>query len=331
LKSPAPDTRKMHNPIFAVDIGASKIASCWVLPGGRVEQVSLTPTEAQQGGEAVMRKVIQVCQAGTQKAQLFKEEKFVKPAAIGISTAGQIDFETGRVIFATQNMPGWTGMEVRQRIETALEMQTCVENDVNCFALGEAYCGAGKGLRHVLCLAIGTGIGGAIIIDGRLYRGWKGSAGELGHISIDYRGNPCNCGARGCVETYAAGPAIEAAFQQQADKFPGIQEQEVLSCRGITQLAQGGDEFAARVLRTAGDRLGTCLAGLLNLLNPEAVILGGGVLESNDIYLEAARLAAREKALPPMKDTPILKSKLPGSQAQLVGAAALCWQASAIQ
>ncbi len=316
----------MHNPIFAVDIGASKIASAWVHSDGRIEQFSLTPTEAQLGGEAVMRKVIQVCRAGTQETQHFKEEKPVKPASIGISTAGQIDSEKGRVIFATQNMPGWTGMEIRQHIETALGGQVCVENDVNCFALGEAYCGAGKGLRHVLCLAIGTGIGGAIIIDGRLYRGWKGSAGELGHISIDYRGNLCNCGARGCVETYAAGPAIEAAYQQQLKMPPCHMKQGFPSCRDIAQLARGGDELAESVLRTAGDRLGTCLAGLLNLLNPEVVILGGGVLESNDIYLEAARLAAREKALPPMKDTPILNSKLPGSQAQLIGAAARCWQ-----
>jgi len=312
----------MNDPVLTVDIGATKIAAGLVYPDGSVDYLKEIPTEAQKGGESLMVKVIELCRAFL--GELRQEKKGassagITPIYIGVSTAGQIDDSTGKVIFATENLPGWTGIDIKGRVESALGIQTYVENDVNCLALGEANFGAGKGSRHILFLAVGTGIGGAIIIDGKLYRGWKGSAGELGHITIDYQGNLCNCGARGCIETYASGPVIEKSYNQG-------RKGKRLTCREITALAQGGDEYALNVIRSAGKYLGICLFGLLNLLNPEMVIIGGGVLNTNDIYIDAVRKAVAQNALGPLKDTPIIKTQLKGNIANLVGAAVVCRQ-----
>jgi len=311
----------MNDPILSVDIGASKIAVGLVYPDGSVDHRKETPTEAHKGGESLMVKVINLCRAfiievGQEKGS---SAPGINPISIGISSAGQIDDSTGTVIFATENLPGWTGMDIKGRIESALGIETYVENDVNCLALGEANFGAGKGNKHILFLAVGTGIGGAIIIDGKLYRGWKGSAGELGHITIDYQGNLCNCGSRGCIEMYASGPAIEKAYNK-GDKGKQI------TCKEITSFAQAGDKYALSVITSAGKYLGICLFGILNLLNPEMVILGGGVLSTNDIYLNAVRQAVAQNALGPMKDTPIIRTQLKGNIANLVGAAVVSRQ-----
>ncbi len=312
----------MNDPVLSIDIGASKIAAAFVYPDGSVDHRKETPTEAHNGGESLMVKVIELCRAflaEPHQEQDRASSSKIMPVSIGISSAGQIDDANGTVIFATENLPGWTGMDIKGRMESALGIETFVENDVNCLALGEANFGAGKGSRHILFLAVGTGIGGAIIIDGKLYRGWQGSAGELGHITIDYQGNLCNCGARGCIETYASGPAIERMYNKgrKGEKITGEE---------INALAQAGDEYALSAITSGGKYLGICLFGLLNLLNPEMVILGGGVLSANDIYLNAVRQAAAQNTLGPMKDTPIIRTQLKGNIANLVGAAVVSWQ-----
>lgn len=321
----------MNDLILSVDIGGSKIAAGIVYPDGRVDSLKTIPTEAMKGGGVVMERVIHLCQTLLEYLGQEKKELSFNDISIGISSAGQIDPIKGKVIYATDNLPGWTGMEIKRRLESTFGIDTFVENDVNCFALGEANFGLGQGKSHILCITVGTGIGGAIIIDGKLYRGWKGSAGELGHITIDYNGNTCNCGSRGCIETYASGPAIEKQYKKNLKNQAQVttqrhQKRNDITCKDIGILAEYGDEYAISVLKTAGTHLGICLSGLLNLLNPEIVILGGGVLRTGEIYIEAARQIVKTKSLKPMRDTPIIKSKLKGNVANLLGASVVCRQ-----
>lgn len=324
---------KMNNSILSVDIGATKIAAGLVYPEGSLGYLKESPTNAKMGGESVITNVINICQTILNEMAQEKNDLFSSsdPVSIGVSTAGQVDVSKGNVIYATDNLPGWTGMEIKQRIESALRIETWVENDINCMAVGEANFGAGKGKEHILFIGVGTGIGGAIIIDGNLYRGWKGSAGEIGHISINDKGNLCNCGSRGCIETYSSGSAIEKIYKKEIPnivKSTKNKENEVIemTCKDITLLSQSGDEYASIIIKSAGKYLGICLSGLLNLLNPEIVILGGGVLINNNIYIDAVRKTVIENALEPMKDTPIIETELEGHTANLIGAAIVCRQ-----
>jgi len=317
--------------VLSVDIGGTKLAAGIINPAGGVSHYRQIPTNANQGGEILIARVIQLCK--TMLDEIYagdsKSRQDNPSIAIGISSAGQVDSRQGKVIFATDNLPGWTGMEIKKRIEAELRLPTFVENDVNCMALGELTYGAGRGYNHMLCLAIGTGIGGAIIFNKALYRGWKGSAGELGHLCIDYQGRQCNCGARGCLEAYTAGPAIEKEFIEKLSKLPSNAIDQSISeirLEDIVKLAQDGNIDAQATIKDAGFFLGCGLYGLLNTLNPEIVIIGGGVVNIGAAYLGEARRVVAIKALAPMKHTPIVEAQLDGAHANLIGAAVFCWQ-----
>lgn len=319
--------------ILSIDIGGTKIAGGIVDRQGRVSHFKSIPTEAQNGGEALIGRVIHFCQNMWEEIRSTPSGSNTPSdvAAIGISSAGQIDSQLGSVIFASDNLPGWTGMDIKGRIEAELKLPVFVENDVNCLALGEQMFGAGKGHSQILCIAIGTGIGGALIVNGSLYRGWKGSAGELGHLCIDYQGRQCICGAKGCLEAYVAGPAIEKDYlKRYQQNHPHILTANLpkMHLEDIAQLAQLGDQDAQAVITTAGEYLGYGLYGLLNTFNPEIVIIGGGVVNVGKSFLEETRRIISITALDPMRDTPIVPAQLEGACAGLVGAAVFCWQES---
>ncbi len=321
----------MEHCILSVDIGGTKIAAGFVDRLGKVTHYRVIPTEAGRGGEDVIKRVMSLCQSLLhEKFENQGEIKSIKnQVAVGVSSAGQIDSKQGKVIFATDNLPGWTGMDIKKRLEGELDLQTFVENDVNCMALGELIFGAGRGHRHILCVAIGTGIGGALILDGKLYRGWKGSAGELGHLCIDKNGEPCNCGAHGCLEIYVAGPAIEKDFIRRIAENQSLvseHNRHKISLEEIARFAQTGNIDAQMAITSAGYSLGCGLFGLINLLNPEMVIIGGGVAKLGPVFLDETRRIVTTNALPPMRNTPIVSAELEGAYAGLIGAAVFCWQ-----
>lgn len=326
----------MVSRILSVDIGGTKIAGGIIDPSGNINQYQTIPTNAYQGAESLITRVIQFCKTMLAEIQAppYQSKAINFPSAIGISSAGQIDSQQGKVIFATENLPGWTGMEIKKLIEAELQLPTFVENDVNCMALGELTFGAGKGYHHLLCMTIGTGIGGAIIVNGSLYRGWKGSAGELGHLCIDYQGRQCICGAHGCLEAYVAGPAIEREFIRKTSRnssIPNKNGNSNIRLEDIVKLAQDGNIDAQAVIKDAGYYLGCGLYGLLNTLNPEIVIIGGGVVNTGAVFLDEARRVVSSKALSPMKNTPVVAAKLEGACANLIGAAVSGWQQLGVQ
>jgi glucokinase len=319
-------TAGRSGPALAIDIGGTKIAAGLVTPDGQIAFLRHLPTEAQQGGEALIGRVIALAETLRHAART----EGLAPVAIGLGTAGFVHPKTGAVAFATAALPGWQGMPVRQRVEQALELPTYVDNDVHVMALGEAVFGAGRGYRHLIGLTVGTGVGGGVVVDGRLYRGAWGSAGAAGHLIIDYQGRrQCPCGRYGCLEAYAAAPVIIADFIRRVGK--GFIRRELglepglIGVKEIAAMAQTGQPEARTAIRRGAGFLGVGIATLVNLLDPELVVIGGGVAQIGDLYFTKVRQVVRERALPHVAETPILPALL-GPQANLVGAAQLAWQ-----
>jgi glucokinase len=315
-----------RGPALVVDIGGTKIAGGLVTPDGQIDLLRHLPTEAQQGGEALVRRVIKLVEMLQQGARAKNKE----PVVVGLGTAGFTHPQTGVVAFATSALPGWQGIPLRQRVEQALALPTFVDNDVHVMALGEATGGAGQGYRHLLGLTVGTGVGGGVVIGGRLYQGAWGSAGAAGHLIIDYQGRRrCPCGRYGCLEAYASAPAMVADFIGEVGKRMirqafGLDPAQI-GVKDIARLAQQGRPEAMAVIRRGAGFLGVGLAAMLNLLNPELVVIGGGVAQIGEPYFTAVRQTVEERALSYVAATPIVPALL-GPHANLIGAAHLAWQ-----
>jgi glucokinase len=191
-----------------------------------------------------------------------------------------------------------------------------VDNDANCAVLAEWTLGAARGCDHVALLTLGTGIGGGLVLDGRVYRGAVGAGAELGHMPVDLDGPPCfgGCPGRGCLESLCSGSALardaEALFAR-----PVTGEE-------VTELARAGDATAVQLMHTLGDRLGAGLAGIANALNPEMIVVGGGVMAAGELVLEPARAELRRRALAPSRDVDVVAAEL-GEEAGMIGAALL--------
>ena len=232
---------------------------------------------------------------------------------IGIGSAGIIDSEEGKVVFANDNLPGWTGVDLAA-LEIGGGLPISVENDVRALAYGEALVGAGGSFDSLLCVTVGTGIGGALILNGEVWHGADYSAGEIGFLVVDWeRGAPV------ILDQYASGPAIERAYQMASESEIRRPLPEV------GQLAASGDKLAAQAIETKARQLGAVLAGLVAAINPAALIVGGGVPQVGALWWEAFEAAFRASLPPPVAKTPLLPATL-GANAVMLGAAMLAWR-----
>lgn len=249
--------------ILALDIGGTAIKIGIINEKGEIIDKSEVPTMAKEGGESLINRVFKII------------SQYKNIDRIGISTAGQVDHVKGKIIFASDNIPGWTGMEIKKRIEEKFNIPTIVENDVNSAAIGEAYYGAGLNNKSFLCIAYGTGIGGAIVEKGEIYRGADGSAGEFGHIITHAYGKECTCGANGCYEAYAS----TTALVEKVKKELGLTE---VDGRLIFSLINDNE----KVKNIVNQWIIEIIVGLVNLIhifNPSLIVLGGGVMEQEYI------------------------------------------------
>jgi glucokinase len=304
------------------DIGGTKIAAGLVDRDGLVGKLDVISTDAHAGGSAVLQRVLELGRSVVER---------VPPAsgvsAIGIAAGGWID-AGGRVIGATALLPGWAGIDLRAAFEREFGIRATVVNDAQAMGVAEARLGAGRDCGICLCVAVGTGIGGAITVDGRLFGGARGFAGAIGHIGWSRSGPRCSCGRRGCIEAEASGPAIARAFDSCLRRT---------AARGFTEagrsalpdvvLALGSPDEAARtcaldVTAKAGSRLGRVLGGLANALDPDVIIVGGGAAAAlGDPFLAAIRSGVAEAVLDQIK-AGVVPSRL-GSSASVVGAGLL--------
>lgn len=307
--------------VCAVDIGGTKIA-CAIMEfpadGTRPHPVyeAEVPTEAAEGGEAVYGRV-----EGAVRRALDAFDGNV--LGVGIGSAGVVDPKTGAIAYANEIMPGWGGIELGRRLAEALGLPVAVTGDVHAHALGEARWGVGRGHESVLCLGIGTGIGGAFYADGRVMRGFHGAAGHMGHIeSTAAAGIACACGRSGHLESVASGTSIGRMFEE---RYGRVDPSRPTVGRDVNDLVAAGDERAIAVVTEAGHALGASLGSLANILDPEVIVLSGGVIHQgtgwrSETWHCAVAEGYASQALDPLQDTPILIGELEGD-APLIGAA----------
>lgn len=302
--------------VLGIDIGGTKIAGGLVNEmTGQVLWQDRVSTHAKEGGMAVLLRAMELARRASVEAANLN---LPTPKAIGIGAGGQIDPVTGIVLSATDVLPGWAGTRLRDAFESALNIPAFVNNDVNALAIGESRFGAGRGLSNLVYIALGTGVGGAIISGGRLHQSHTGVSGELGHLILVPDGLPCTCGGRGCLEQYTCGPALlrqYRAFGGDPDLAEGVP---------LAHLARRDSNGpAAHAIAQAAEYLGLGLISLANLLGPERIIIGGGMAEIGDLLLEPARRLLASRALPAVRQTPVVPAAL-GADASLIGAASLC-------
>lgn len=302
---------------IGVDIGGTNVKVAAVSREGEIFRRRLIPTEAALGPAQLMDKVIE----GALQIAADLERP---PAGIGIGSAGQIDFASGTVAFAGGTLPGWTGMPIKRIMEERFGLPVYVDNDVNVIAVAEKMYGAGRDCGSFVCIALGTGVGGAMVDNGRIVRGAFGGAGELGHVSVDFNGPRCGCGNYGCIELYASGNGIARLGREAvaASETPAPWRPD---SREIVQAWQRGDPLACQVMEVVFRALGTAVAGIIHALNPQAVIIGGGISETGARFLEALEREVRHRTFPSMREACRVLPAYVGADAGVIGAAAQVW------
>ena len=308
--------------VLGIDLGGTKTAGIVFHRGDVVERYRANTNITTS--ETVMAGIVETCSRLLQAAS----SRGLEVSSIGLGIAGFIDFERG-VVTDAPNHPLHEA-PVRDVLQDAFQLPVIVDNDANVAALAEARLGAGKGSRYLVHLTLGTGIGGGIIVDGEVYRGAQGAGAELGHMIIDENGPICNCGARGCLEALASGVAIYKRVEELSwtkkrspmlDEFRG----DPLAFRAddVERHAAAGDELALSILKNAGKHLGVGIASLINIFNPDAVTLSGGLLGCFQYMEEEMRMTVDGMAIPiSRKHVRILTSTL-GEDGGALGAALL--------
>lgn len=305
-----------------VDLGGTKILSLVATEDGAVLGEDRRLTLVAEGAEAVIGRVEASARAAIEAAGLRPDAL----VGIGVSSPGPVDTRAGIVTHAPN--VGLHQVPLAHLLRDAFGVPVLLENDAAAAAYGEFRFGAGRGYRHLLYVTLSTGIGGGIIIDGQVYRGASGAAGEVGHLILDENGPRCNCGNRGCLEAFASGVAIAREARRAIDAGRSSVLAEIVGenepdAERVRAAAERGDPVAREIIARAGHYLGLGLAGLLNVLDPEVLILGGGLLGLGDAYLGPALQAARAGAFEQIvRDVTITQVKL-GERAGALGAAAL--------
>lgn len=306
---------------IGVDLGGTKIAAALVDREGGILGEDRRPTEAERGVEHVMANMAAAARAAA-------GDHLGRVSAVGLGAPGPLNIARG-LIFKAPNLPGWDDVPVVSLLQERLGgLPVFLENDANAAGYGEWAVGAGRGTRNMIYLTISTGIGGGIIIDGRVYHGRDDAAGEVGHMTVEPDGPPCGCGRRGCWESLCSGTAIAAEMarrlaagaRSRALDLAGGDPQAVNPAH-VAQAAREGDTEAAAVLEKAFFYLAVGITNLIHFLNPEMVVLGGGVAKLGDQLFIPVRRLVQERAYPALvKDLPIVPAVL-GDRVGVLGAA----------
>ncbi len=320
--------------VIGVDIGGTKIAGA-LLRGRPPQADSGSPAEGETPGVlerfTVPTKVgsTQACLDGIVACIAGLEHGSARIEGIGVGVASLVDFAAGHVVESV-NLP-LVDVPLRDLLQQRFGVPVVIDNDANAAAIGEHAFGAGAGAREMLMLTLGTGVGGGIICGGRPYRGCSGAAAELGHIIIDFNGPKCpaNCPNHGCLEAYVAGPAMTAAAAAAAAAEPAsalgraLAAGEQVDSRLLTRLGLEGDAGAVVVLARLGEYLGAGLVTLVNIFNPELIVIGGGAAAAGELLLGPARRVLRARGSRPARDQVRVVPAVLGPDAGFIGAAAL--------
>lgn len=314
------------NKLFiGVDLGGTNMRAGAVNSSGQVSHRLSLPTRANRGPEEVIERIVSTVLKVID--QVKSQGDWVE--AVGIGSPGIIDIRTGTVV-TSPNFPEWRRIPLKQIMEKRLPYPVFLDNDANAFAYGEKWVGVGKNVQSMVCLTLGTGVGGAIILGGRLWHGADGMAGEVGHMTVKPNGLKCNCGNYGCLESYAsASSVVRRVTAAIRTGTPSIilnladGDLEKITSTLVYQAALKGDPLAMQVMKETATFLGIGIANLINLLNPEMIVVGGGLANAWDlIYPIAEDEICRRAFLTLAKTAKICKASL-GDDAGIIGAAGI--------
>ncbi len=317
----------MQKVAIGVDIGGGSIKLGLVSGNGKVIRREIFATTSVVG----RRKLFDLLSAHIEGLLKAARKKNLKVAGIGVGAPGPIDVERGFVYFFP-NIPGWKNTPLKQWLERRFKLPVHVDNDANAMALAEFLFGAGRGAKNLIALTLGTGVGGGLVINGKLFHGPRYSAAEIGHFVINEDGPRCACGNRGCIETYVGSAhfvreikrRLKGAQKSLLKKWM-VKGRKELTPLLVAQAARQGDRFSKDMWNETGAHLGTALTGLVNILNPEKIILGGGIAQNGSLLFKPFVATLKKKAFPiAARSVKVVRAEL-GVDAGLIGAAALAF------
>ena len=311
---------------IGIDLGGTNLKGIVLDRDGKGRHLTRVPTEADKGGAQVMENILRLIDT-----LVRKEGGTGNLLGIGIGTPGFVS-EDG-VVSAAENLPGWKGTNIYRPIIERFGLRTIAANDVTVMAFAEAKYGAGRGVRNMVCFALGTGIGGGIVIENKLYKGTHGMAGELGHLSVESGGIPCNCGQVGCIERYASATGIVAMAREMAGKHVDPlysplahnikKNPEQLTSKIVYDYLADGDPLAAAVNERVCDLLARAIGITLNMLSPDRVVLGGGVMMAGKVIIETVNRHLSKYCWPMIREKCDLVAAELGENAGVLGAGAM--------
>lgn len=287
--------------ILVADIGGTAIKVGKIDQNAQLIEYQEIENDGKKGGSALMARLLEIL------------DGFSNYSAIGISTAGQVDSENGNIIYANDNIPQYTGTEIRKILEERYLVPVKVENDVNAAALGERYYGAGQPFQDFICLTYGTGIGGAIIINSKVYKGLNGVAGEFGHILVHVNGEPCNCGKSGCYESHASTTALLKKTMRIDPRFS--------NGKIVFEQYEQQNKLIQTIVDEWIDEIAIGIVSLVHIFNPPAIVIGGGIMEQKTL-INRIEQKVQSMIMKSFSEVKILQAGL-GNKAGLFGAASL--------
>jgi len=310
------------NKVIGLDLGGTFIKIGLVDQEGQILKQDKVPTYASEGRDKVLAQMTESINS------MLKHCPKEVIRGIGIGTPGLVDKE-GRV-FLAPNLPAWDNLHLRKIFADKFSLPVRVDNDVNTITAGEYKFGAGKGYHTLICITLGTGLGGGVVIGDKLYRGAEYSACEIGHIPICYNGPVCKCGNKGCIERYVGSAYIAQMAKEEIKKGRATKIKEIvkgnleeITPKVIFQAYQAGDELAKEIWIKVGIYLGTMFSGLVNLLNPELIIIGGGVAKVGEILFDTIKKEIDKRSFALLaEEVKVVPAKL-GEDAGIVSAASL--------
>lgn len=309
--------------VFAADLGGTHLRVAAVDRNGKICYRQVQPTPHAEKPNEIVRAMIDAIHECERKTAAQGGVL----SAVSVVVPGTVNVAEGVVVKAP-NVPCLDGFRLSAALESELEWPVILENDANAAAIGELWQGAGQGYQTLICVTLGTGVGGGIILDAKLWRGADGSAGEIGHIGVDpFAGVACTCGSRGCLEVFASATAIVRMTRESRPRYPSsiLHNTEDLTSEKIYQAGREGDELALEVFRRMGVYLGIGLGSLINLLNPEIVVIGGGLSNGWELFEKHMHQQVIERAFPiPARRVKIVRAQC-GDDAGLLGAARLAF------
>ncbi|GAA1597469.1 ROK family protein [Kribbella hippodromi] len=306
-------------PVLALDVGGTKLAAGVVSPDGTVLSFCQIETTVSEGPTAVVKRLLELGEQATAEARLAEPL-----AAVGVGCGGPLDPGTG-VILGPPGLPGWDSVPLGRLVAERFGLPAYVENDATAAALGE-YRWGGWNVDNLVYLTVSTGFGGGIVASGKLFHGAANQGGELGHVVVDWQGRPCGCGARGCAEAYVSGTSIARRATEAAAGTDSPLARLGVTAKDVAEYARAGDPVASAVWDETTAMLGRMVAVLINVCEPQLVVLGGGVTRAGAQLLDPVREAALRQAMPPAARACDVVLSKHGAAVGVLGAAAIAYE-----